>query len=71
MVHAEAGSLSARVRETRLAPYQFILGQAEAANGEVAIRLRDGRRLPVHTAGDAIARVRALIQSHDTRLWAD
>jgi threonyl-tRNA synthetase len=71
VVPAEAGNLGARVRETRLAPYQFIVGPAEASNGDVAIRLRDGRRLPALAAGDAIARIRALIQANDTRLWAD
>ncbi|MFR9774335.1 threonine--tRNA ligase [Nocardia sp. SC052] len=71
VVTAEAGNLGARVRETRLAPYQFILGSAEASNGDVAIRLRDGRRLHALAAGDAIARIRALIQANDTRLWAD
>ncbi|MEV0297367.1 threonine--tRNA ligase [Nocardia sp. NPDC050710] len=70
-VNTEAGSLAARVRETRLAPYQFILGPAEVSSGGVAVRLRDGRRLPAQAAGDAIARIRALIQAHDTRLWAD
>ncbi|MBF6440334.1 threonine--tRNA ligase [Nocardia cyriacigeorgica] len=71
VVNSEAGSLAARVRETRLVPYQFILGPAEVSDAKVAIRLRDGRRLPGYTVGDAIARIRALVQAHDTRLWAD
>ncbi|MGX1811340.1 threonine--tRNA ligase [Nocardia sp. NPDC055321] len=65
------GSLAARVRETRLAPYQFILGAQEAAAGEVSIRLRDGRRLPALSADDAIARVAAQVRARDTRLWSD
>ncbi|MEC3951491.1 threonine--tRNA ligase [Nocardia sp. CDC153] len=68
---AESGSLGARIRENRLVPYQFILGPAETANGEVAVRLRDGRRLPAQPAAQAVNHVRALVESHDTRLWID
>ncbi|MFI1919960.1 threonine--tRNA ligase [Nocardia sp. NPDC020380] len=71
VMDAESGSLGARVRDTRLAPYQFILGPAEIANGEVAVRLRDGRRLPSLSTGSALASIRALVESHDTRLWID
>ncbi|MFJ4651629.1 threonine--tRNA ligase [Nocardia sp. NPDC088792] len=71
VMDAESGSLGARVRDTRLAPYQFILGPAEIANGEVAVRLRDGRRLPRLSAETAVAGVRALVESRDTRLWID
>ncbi|UGT55813.1 threonine--tRNA ligase [Nocardia asteroides] len=69
VVRAEAGSLGGRVRENRLVPYQFILGSAEAAAGEVAIRLRDGRRLPARRACEAVAQVRELIRTHAPRLW--
>ncbi|WTL54839.1 threonine--tRNA ligase [Nocardia sp. NBC_01499] len=65
------GSLAARVRENRLVPYQFILGPAETANGDVAVRLRDGRRLPAQPADNAVARIRALIEANDTHLWTD
>ncbi|MFG1796291.1 threonine--tRNA ligase [Nocardia sp. NPDC049149] len=65
------GSLGARVRDTRLAPYQFILGPAEIANGEVAVRLRDGRRLPAQSADKAVASIRALVEAHETRLWVE
>ncbi|MFI6170331.1 threonine--tRNA ligase [Nocardia sp. NPDC051052] len=71
VVDAAAGSLGARVRETRLVPYQFILGPAETANDEVAVRLRDGRRLPAQAADRAVARIRALVESNDPRLWTD
>ncbi|WP_040813663.1 threonine--tRNA ligase [Nocardia concava] len=68
---AEAGSLGARIRENRLVPYQFILGPAETANNEVAVRLRDGRRIPPQSAADAVNHVRGLIEAHETRLWTD
>lgn len=71
VIGADSGSLAARIRETRSAPYQFVLGPAEIADDAVAVRLRGGRRLPVQSAHGAIAHIRALVESHDTRLWAD
>ncbi|WP_107655451.1 threonine--tRNA ligase [Nocardia suismassiliense] len=71
LIDADAGSLAARVRETRLVPYQLILGPAETSNGEVAVRLRDGRRLPAQPVHAAVAHIRALIESRDTRLWSE
>ncbi|MGW5224083.1 threonine--tRNA ligase [Nocardia niigatensis] len=71
VLNADVGSLGARVRETRLVPYQFILGPAEVSRGDVAVRLRDGRRLPGRSSGDAVARVQALVRAHAARLWAD
>ncbi|MFD0000345.1 threonine--tRNA ligase [Nocardia sp. NPDC127526] len=71
VIGAEEGSLGARVRSARLVPYQFVVGPAESANGAVAVRLRDGRRLPAQPAGNAIARIRALVDGHETRLWTD
>ncbi|GAB2542910.1 threonine--tRNA ligase [Nocardia heshunensis] len=70
-ISAEAGSLGARIRENRLVPYQFVLGPAETADGAVAVRLRDGRRLPAQPAPDAVGRVRALVDAHETRLWSE
>ncbi|MGW4243053.1 threonine--tRNA ligase [Nocardia sp. NPDC004722] len=70
-VSAEYGSLGARIRENRSVPYQFVLGPAETANGAVAMRLRDGRRLPARPAPEIVNRIRALVETHDTRLWAD
>ncbi len=71
LIGAESGSLAARVRETRLVPYHFILGPTETANGDVALRLRDGRRLPAQPIDNAVTRIRALVEGHDTRLWTD
>ncbi|WP_049579695.1 threonine--tRNA ligase [Streptomyces sp. SBT349] len=63
------GSLGARVREARLVPYQAVIGAREAADGRVALRLRDGRRLDPLPAEDALARVAALVGAHRTALW--
>lgn len=45
IVGPDAGSLGARIRQSRLVPYQAITGAKEAAEDQVAVRLRDGRRL--------------------------
>lgn len=71
VLHADAGSLGARIRENRLVPYQFIIGPAETANGTVAVRLRDGRRLPALPVDEAVARIVALVARHEASLWAD
>ncbi|MCP2279688.1 threonyl-tRNA synthetase [Nocardia amikacinitolerans] len=71
VIGPESGSLSARVRETRLTPYQFILGPAETSNDEVSVRLRDGRRLPTQPTTTAIAHIRTLTAHHNTHLWTD
>ncbi|WP_413809845.1 threonine--tRNA ligase [Streptomyces sp. OE57] len=63
------GSLGARVREARLVPYQAVLGAREAADGRVALRLRDGRRLDPLPVGEVLARIDALVKSHSPELW--
>ncbi|RKN45833.1 threonine--tRNA ligase [Streptomyces hoynatensis] len=68
---AERGSLGARVREARLVPYQAVIGPREAAAGQVALRLRDGRRLAPRPAGEVLDRVRALAGAHRPWLWED
>lgn len=65
----ERGSLGARIREARLVPYQAVIGAAEAAGDLVALRLRDGRRLEPRPAGEALARIGALVAAHSTALW--
>ncbi|TCO18012.1 threonyl-tRNA synthetase [Kribbella steppae] len=44
VAHADEGSLGARIRENRLAPYQAVIGAREAADGLIALRQRDGQR---------------------------
>ncbi|MYX54303.1 threonine--tRNA ligase [Streptomyces sp. SID8382] len=65
----ERGSLGARIREYRLVPYQAVIGAREAGEGQVALRLRDGRRLGPQPAGEALARIGALVRAHGTELW--
>ena len=45
VAHADEGSLGARIRENRLAPYQAVIGAREAAGGLIAVRQRDGQQL--------------------------
>jgi threonyl-tRNA synthetase len=65
----ERGTLGARVRGARLVPYQAVIGAREAADGHIALRLRDGRRLAPQPAGDVLARIGALVGAHSTVLW--
>lgn len=65
----ERGSLGARIRAARLVPYQVVIGAKEAAHDQVALRLRDGRRLDALPATEVLARIGALVDAHSTDLW--
>nr|WP_280524652.1 threonine--tRNA ligase [Streptomyces eurocidicus] len=65
----EHGGLGARVRRARLVPYQAVIGAKEAAEGLLAVRLRDGRRLAPRPAEEFLAAVGALVGAHSTALW--
>ncbi|MFJ8744871.1 threonine--tRNA ligase [Embleya sp. NPDC127516] len=65
----ERGTLGARIRESRLVPYQAVIGAKEAANDHIALRLRDGRRITPQPAEDVLARVGALVDAHVSELW--
>ena len=68
---ADRGSLGSRIRDTRLVPYQAIIGEREAAAGQVALRLRGGRQLPALHVPSAIAKIAAQVGGHSTELWDD
>ncbi|MFG1810475.1 threonine--tRNA ligase [Streptomyces sp. NPDC049040] len=65
------GTLGARIRAARLAPYQAVLGPREAAAGDLALRLRDGRRLGPLPAAEAVRRIAARLRTRDADLWDD
>ncbi|MBC2876247.1 MULTISPECIES: threonine--tRNA ligase [Streptomyces] len=65
----DRGTLGARIREARLVPYQAVLGPREAAAGQLAVRLRDGRRLAPLPADAFLSRVLGLVEAHRTDLW--
>ncbi|MGP3975077.1 threonine--tRNA ligase [Streptomyces sp. 8N114] len=65
----ERGSLGTRVREARRVPYQAVIGAREAADGRLALRLRDGRSAGPLPIDEALARITALVGAHSTELW--
>ena len=65
----ESGTLGRRIRSARLVPYQAVIGDREAAAGQVAIRLRDGRRLPPRPAAAALAGIAAHVAARRAALW--
>ncbi|MDP9848635.1 threonine--tRNA ligase [Streptosporangium lutulentum] len=65
----EHGSLGARIRAARLVPYQAVIGAKEAAGDQVSLRLRDGRRLDARSGTEALIRIGALVDAHNTDLW--
>jgi threonyl-tRNA synthetase len=67
----ESGSLGARIRASRLVPYQAVIGVREAAAGQAALRLRDGRRLPAMPSREILARVGERVAAHAPELWED
>jgi threonyl-tRNA synthetase len=70
VVGAERGSLGARIRESRLVPYQAVIGAKEVANEQVALRLRDGRRLDPLSVDEALGRIGELVKRRSLELWA-
>ncbi|MDR1574390.1 MAG: threonine--tRNA ligase [Treponema sp.] len=71
-VSAELGGirLNAKIREcqNRKIPYMLVLGQREADEGTVSIRLRDGSQRPAMKIADFAAYVRQKVQSRDLEL---
>ncbi len=57
VVSPDRGTLGARIRDGRLIPYQAVIGPREAADDHLALRLRDGTRLPAEPAGAALERL--------------
>ncbi|WP_328999480.1 threonine--tRNA ligase [Kribbella sp. NBC_00709] len=57
IAHADEGSLGARIRENRLAPYQAVIGAREDAAGELAIRERDGGKHEPAPIGEVLDRI--------------
>ncbi|MFD9128934.1 threonine--tRNA ligase [Kitasatospora sp. NPDC059571] len=64
-----AGTLGARVRAGRLVPYQAVIGPAEAADGQVSLRLRDGRRPGARPAAEALRLIGDQVAARSAELW--
>ncbi|MGW6200732.1 threonine--tRNA ligase [Kribbella sp. NPDC055110] len=67
VAHADEGSLGARIRENRLAPYQAVIGSREAEARQLAVRERDGRRWDPAPIGEVLDRIRAAADPHAGR----
>jgi threonyl-tRNA synthetase len=65
----ERGALGARIRAGRLVPYQAVIGAKEAAADQVALRLRDGRRINALPTAEVLARIGAVLAANGTDLW--
>lgn len=64
-----AGTLSARIRSAHLVPYLAVIGRREAESADVALRLRDGSKLPVMPADAAVARIERQVAARSVELW--
>jgi threonyl-tRNA synthetase len=67
----ESGSLGARIHASRLVPYQAVIGAREAAGGQAALRLRDGRQVPARPVGEVLARIGEHVAAHSAELWEE
>jgi threonyl-tRNA synthetase len=68
LARPESGSLGARIRASRLVPYQAVIGAREAAAGQAALRLRDGRQVPARPVGEVLARIGERVAAHSSEL---
>lgn len=70
-VDADNSPLGARIRAARgrRVPYRLVVGDREAASGDVAVSLRDGRRLSAMPAAQLVAHVAAVDVARGHRLW--
>jgi threonyl-tRNA synthetase len=64
------GRLNAKIREcqNRKIPYMLVVGQREADEGTVAIRIRDGRQLPAMKTADFAAYLEEKVSSRSQEL---
>ncbi|MGW7204217.1 threonine--tRNA ligase [Streptomyces sp. NPDC054837] len=67
---SEHGTLGARIRAARLAPYVAVIGAREADGDLAAVRLRDGRRPGAVPVEELLRRVGAVVEARGSELWA-
>ena len=61
IAYADEGTLNARIRENRHAPYQAVIGPREAAAHQLAIRERSGNKHPAAPIKEVLDRIAAEI----------
>jgi threonyl-tRNA synthetase len=63
-------TLASRVRDAQQAkvPYVAVIGRREAADGTVAVRLRDGSQLPAMEVGAVIELIAGVVQARRVAL---
>jgi threonyl-tRNA synthetase len=66
---ASDGTVGARIRAHKLAPYVAVIGATEAAAGEVSIRLRGGQQLPSMGMTAALTGIVSRVRAHTVELW--
>jgi threonyl-tRNA synthetase len=69
-VELENSRLNAKIRDcqNRKIPYMLIVGEKEAGEGTVSIRLRDGRQIPAMKIAEFAAYAAGKIESRDSEL---
>jgi threonyl-tRNA synthetase len=62
--------LNAKIRncQNRKIPYMLVVGEKEAGEGTVSIRLRDGRQLPAMNTAEFAAYAVKKVESRDLEL---
>jgi threonyl-tRNA synthetase len=69
LIRADTGTLGARIRENKLVPYVAVIGAREAAQDELALRLRNGQQVGVMSVEAALAGIRARVDDRTLALW--
>ena len=50
-------------------PYQAVIGAREAAAGQAALRLRDGRQVPARPIAEVLAGIGERVAAYGAELW--
>jgi threonyl-tRNA synthetase len=61
--------MNMKIRQAQMdkAPYMLIIGDKEMENASISVRLRDGQDLGQQKLSEFMSRVKALIESRDSK----
>jgi threonyl-tRNA synthetase len=62
IAYADEGTLGARIRENRHAPYQAVIGAKESAAGQLALRDRSGKQLPPAAIAEVLSQLQVAVE---------